>query len=133
MNYAMQKNLYFKDYVVHYHERVVPARPGVKNRDRSHGLFTATTGARKSYDRSSWKYPARRRGTRSVPQLRDPHTVFQHLRRHYSRYTPAMVERVCGIPKAKFEEVAQLYCGTSGPQDGHHHLRAEPDAAHQRV
>src|SRR5205823_14984703 len=48
--------------------------------------------------------------------LRDPLTVFQHLRRQYSRYTPAMVERVCGIPKAKFEEVAQLYCGTSGPE-----------------
>ena len=27
-----------------------------------------------------------------------------------------MVERVCGIPKAKFEEVAQLFCGNSGPE-----------------
>src|SRR5205823_8732131 len=26
-----------------------------------------------------------------------------------------MVERVCGIPKGKFEEVTRLFCGTSGP------------------
>ena len=27
-----------------------------------------------------------------------------------------MVERVCGIPRVKFEEVAQLFCGNSGPE-----------------
>ena len=27
-----------------------------------------------------------------------------------------MVEKICGIPRAKFEEMAQLYCGTSGPE-----------------
>ena len=47
--------------------------------------------------------------------LRNPASVFQLLRRHYDRYTPEMVERVCGIPRAKFEEMAQLFCGASGP------------------
>src|SRR5438874_5997295 len=28
-----------------------------------------------------------------------------------------MVEKVCGIPRAKFEEVAQLYCSDSGPDN----------------
>jgi anaerobic selenocysteine-containing dehydrogenase len=45
-----------------------------------------------------------------------PNSVFQLLRRHYSRYTLDMVEKVCGIPKAKFEEVAKLYCSNSGPE-----------------
>src|SRR6267378_3340898 len=31
------------------------------------------------------------------------------------RYAIDMVEKVCGIPKAKFEEVAKLYCSNSGP------------------
>ncbi|MBI2218516.1 MAG: molybdopterin-dependent oxidoreductase, partial [Candidatus Rokubacteria bacterium] len=35
--------------------------------------------------------------------------------RHYSRYTPEMVEKVCGIPKEKFLEVADVYCSASGP------------------
>src|SRR5439155_534824 len=50
------------------------------------------------------------------PTLRNPHTVFQLMKRHHSRYSVEMVERVCGIPKAKFEQVAKLYCGNSGPE-----------------
>ena len=38
------------------------------------------------------------------------------MKRHYSRYTPEMVERVCGIPKEKFVQVAKLYCENSGPE-----------------
>src|SRR6266581_9146709 len=88
MSYAIQKNLYFKDY----------------------------DGTKKSYDRASWKYQLDGEGNpKRDLTLKDPQTVFQHLKRHYSRYTPEMVEKVCGIPKAKFEEVAKLYCGTSGP------------------
>src|SRR5436305_4602159 len=30
--------------------------------------------------------------------LQHPRCVFQILRRHYARYTPEMVERVCGVP-----------------------------------
>src|SRR5256886_7915691 len=41
--------------------------------------------------------------------------VFQRLRRHYSRYTPEMVERVSGIPKELFLKVADIYCSASGP------------------
>ena len=29
--------------------------------------------------------------------LEHPRTVFRQLMRHYARYTPEMVERVCGI------------------------------------
>ena len=41
------------------------------------------------------------------PTLKDPHTVFQILKRHYKRYTPEMVEKVCGCPKEKFLKVAE--------------------------
>src|SRR6267378_644177 len=117
MNYAMQKNLYFKDYVVHYTNASFLLDPAFKNATDLNGLFTGYDGSKKSYDRSSWKYQLDGEGNpKRDLTLRDPHSVFQHLKRHYSRYTPAMVERVCGIPKAKFEEVAQLYCGTSGPE-----------------
>src|SRR6266704_3240108 len=47
--------------------------------------------------------------------LVDPSFVFQHLRRHYARYTPEMVERVCGIAKDLFLTVADVYCSASGP------------------
>ena len=116
INYAIQKNLYFKDYVVHYTNASFLIDPGFKTPTDLDGLFTGYDPAKKSYDRSSWKYQVDGEGNpKRDLTLRDPNSVFQLLRRHYSRYTLDMVEKVCGIPKAKFEEMAQLYCGTSGP------------------
>ncbi|GAB3438323.1 formate dehydrogenase [Streptomonospora sediminis] len=39
------------------------------------------------------------------PTLQHPRCVFQILKRHYSRYTPEMVERICGIPRDLFDRV----------------------------
>src|SRR4051794_38152962 len=39
--------------------------------------------------------------------LQHPHCVFQILKRHYARYTPAMVAETCGVPEALFLQVAE--------------------------
>jgi formate dehydrogenase major subunit len=57
----------------------------------------------------------RRPPARRDPTLQDPRCVFQILKRHFSRYTPEMVEQVTGCPRAKFEQVAQLLLENSGP------------------
>jgi formate dehydrogenase major subunit len=46
--------------------------------------------------------------------LQDPNTVFQILKKHYSRYTPEMVERICGTPQDLFLKVAQVITERSG-------------------
>ena len=46
--------------------------------------------------------------------LRHPRSVFQILKRHFSRYTPEMVEQVCGVPKDSFLEVCELIAANSG-------------------
>ena len=38
------------------------------------------------------------------------------LKRHFSRYTPEMVEQNCGISKEAFLKAAEIYCGASGPE-----------------
>ncbi len=48
--------------------------------------------------------------------LEHPRTVFQLLKRHYSRYTPEMVERITGVPKDQFLKTADLF--TSIRKDG---------------
>ena len=48
--------------------------------------------------------------------LQHPRTVFQLLKKHYSRYTPELVERVTGIPKDQFLKAAELF--TSIRKDG---------------
>ena len=46
--------------------------------------------------------------------LEDKNTVFQILKRHYARYTPEMVERICGTPKELFLKVAEIITSNSG-------------------
>ncbi len=48
--------------------------------------------------------------------LQHPNCVFQLLRKQYSRYTPEMVERITGVPKAQFLKAADLF--TSVRKDG---------------
>ena len=46
--------------------------------------------------------------------LQDPLTVFQVLKRHYARYTPDMVQEVCGISPADFIRVCESVVRNSG-------------------
>jgi formate dehydrogenase major subunit len=117
IRYAIEKNLYFKDYVVPYTNASFLIDPAFKTPTDLDGFFTGFDPAKKAYDRSSWKYQLDTEGNpKRDLTLKDPQSVFQLLRRHYSRYTLEMVEKVCGIPRAKFEEMAQLYCSNSGPE-----------------
>jgi formate dehydrogenase major subunit len=46
--------------------------------------------------------------------LTHPRCVFQVLKRHYARYTPEMVERICGVPQDVFRQVCELVTRNSG-------------------
>ena len=46
--------------------------------------------------------------------MEDPRCVFQVLKRHFSRYTPQMVEDVCGVTPDLFAEVCELLTENSG-------------------
>jgi formate dehydrogenase major subunit len=48
-------------------------------------------------------------------ELEHPMCVFQVLKRHYARYTPEYVERVCGVAPEQFLRVADALCRNSGP------------------
>ncbi|WP_030382984.1 MULTISPECIES: formate dehydrogenase [unclassified Streptomyces] len=47
--------------------------------------------------------------------LRHPRCVYQVLKRHYARYTPELVEEICGVPKETFLEVCEALTANSGP------------------
>ena len=48
------------------------------------------------------------------PSLQNPRCVFQIVKRHFSRYTPEMVEQITGCPQAKFLQVAETLLQNSG-------------------
>ncbi|NEE02048.1 molybdopterin-dependent oxidoreductase [Phytoactinopolyspora halotolerans] len=48
------------------------------------------------------------------PTLQHPRCVYQILKRHFSRYTPDVVEQICGVPKDQFLQVAHAVTRSSG-------------------
>jgi formate dehydrogenase major subunit len=116
INYAIAKKKFFHDYVVEYTNASFLIDPEFKTPTDLAGLFTGFDPQGRKYDRATWRYQLDEEGNpKRDKTLTDPNTVWQLLKRHYSRYSLEMVERVCGIPRAKFEEVAALYCSTGAP------------------
>jgi formate dehydrogenase major subunit len=177
INYVIQNDKYFKEYVVTYTNAATILRDDFKDTEDMDGVFS---GLRQTpndpdafigqYDGATWQYnrtavgesgragniaqsgaspgtPSGQAGANaqagvsgqpaSPPSgppyddlvksllpppaqrdetLQNPRTVFQVLKRHYSRYTPEMVERVTGMPRDVFLKVAQTITDNSGPE-----------------
>jgi formate dehydrogenase major subunit len=80
------------------------------------GLFTGYDPAKRSYDRSGWDYEIGPDGFAVVDMtLQNPRCVWNMLKQHVDIYTPEMVERICGTPKAKFLKAAAWISETSSP------------------
>ena len=126
---------FFKEYVVNYTNAATLVSTDFKDAEDNNGTFSGLSADGKSYDLTSWAYqrnPAPTPQTTSVgpftdlllqrvpgrpktdPTLQDPQTVFQILKRHYSRYTPDMIEKVTGCPQATFKQVAETLLQNSG-------------------
>jgi formate dehydrogenase major subunit len=74
------------------------------------GLFGGFANGR--YDRSRWRYALADGLARRAASLDDPDCVFQHLKRHFSRYTPEMVADICGCRAEDFLRAADLITST---------------------
>ena len=84
--------------------------------DFENGLFSGYNAGKRSYDKSSWTYQLGADGyVKTDPTLQDPRCVYQLMKQHYSRYTPEMVEKICGTPKDQFLKVAELMATTAAP------------------
>lgn len=113
INYVLRKNLYHKEYLVEYTNAAFLIDPGFGFQG---GMFTGWDPEKKKYDRSTWKYQLDEQGNpKQDKTLKDPRTVFQLMKKHFSRYTPEMVERVCGTPKETFLQVAEAFAKTGKP------------------
>jgi formate dehydrogenase major subunit len=80
------------------------------------GIFSGYDAEKRSYDKSSWDYELGDDGyVKTDPTLTDPRCVYSLLKLHYSRYTPEMVERVCGTPKEKVLQIWEMIASTATP------------------
>src|SRR5437867_5187708 len=107
INYTIANDRYFRDYVVHYTNAPTILRSDFKDTEDLGGLFSGWDG--KKYDPETWSYEGE-----SDRTLQHPRCVFQVLKRHFARYTPALVEQLCGLPQDTFLEVADIFTRASG-------------------
>ena len=137
VRYIIENERYFEEYVKAYTNAAAIVNPEFRDTEDLDGLFSGWNDDRSQYDIESWQYkgvevaPAAgqremftgeaksERGTQIHAEefdetLQDPNCVFQILKRHFARYTPEMVERICGVPKELFLRVAEELCRNSG-------------------
>jgi formate dehydrogenase major subunit len=142
VRYILEEGRWFEDYVRRYTNASVIIDEQFAGTEDLDGLFSGFDPDTRTYDVESWQYEGMpvasaagqresKTGTHTHgshgatleqgeppatdPTLQHPRCVFQLLKKHFRRYTPEMVEQVCGVPKEQFLQVAQLLCDNSGP------------------
>ena len=118
VRHVLENDLFFREYVVHYTNASCILRARISRHGRRRdGYFSGWNEEKRAYDTESWLYEGE---GLSYPQrdlsLQNPRCVFQTLKRHFARYTPEMVEKICGIPPALFHKVADALTSASGPE-----------------
>jgi formate dehydrogenase major subunit len=131
--WLLENERYFKEYVLAYTNASYLVREDFEDTEDLDGFFSGWQGgegagdaakAPGSYDQATWQFETEEvprfdgAGTASVPKrdetLQHPRCVINVLRRHFARYTPEMVEDVCGTPRESFFEIAELLAENSG-------------------
>ena len=146
IHYAIENNRIAKDYLLNYTNAAFIVKPGFQLPADTDGVFSGFDAKSQTYDKSTWNYVGTGGMGKDAAQgytlgaaahppsggappppslpekiefdlsLQNPNCVFQLLKKHYSRYTPEMVERITGAPKDQFLKIADLF--TSIRKDG---------------
>jgi formate dehydrogenase major subunit len=143
VNYILENDRWFPEYVRRYTNAATIVKEEFADTEEGDGVFSGWDQQAGEYRPDSWQYTgmtayaaagAREEGVAIGHQshgahgadlkggerpevdetLQHPRCVFQLLKRHYRRYTPEVVERICGVPRETFLEVAESLCANSG-------------------
>jgi formate dehydrogenase major subunit len=143
INYILSNEKDFREYVLAYTNASVIVSEDFQDTEDLDGLFSGFDPETNTYHQASWAYEGQEEhggdpGDTHIgretgaglqqeshgppipgdmprdPTLQHPRCVYQILKRHYARYTPAVVERLCGVPESKFLEVCEAWTANSG-------------------
>jgi formate dehydrogenase major subunit len=140
VNHILSNGREFREYVEAYTNAATLVHDDFEDTEDLDGLFSGWNADTRTYDTASWQYagvptaPSAASHEDSAageaygyganagegsdpavdPTLEHHRCVFQILKRHFSRYTPEVVEDVCGVPAAQFLAVADALCDNSG-------------------
>jgi formate dehydrogenase major subunit len=155
INYILQNDLYFKEYVQAYTNATFIVSDEYQDTEDLGGVFSGLHEDRSSYNTKSWQYKLKKKGESNdssnssasgkwqqghneqhimpdaqegqglLPHahpndierdetMQDPRCVLQIMKRHFARYTPEVVEQICGIPQDLFFKIADTLVKNSG-------------------
>ena len=139
ISYVIENNRYFKEYVDAYTNAAAIISDDFQDTEDLDGLFSGWEPGDAQYSSKSWAYQSFENAGKESHQvaeshaekashfqaedpkryerddtLQNPRCVFQIVKRHFARYTPEMVEEVCGVPPDLFRKIAETICDNSG-------------------
>lgn len=113
LRYLIDNNKINAEYVKNYTNASLLVREDFSFEE---GLFSGYDAEKRRYDKSSWNYQFDEQGfAKRDDTLQDPRCVWNLLRQHVARYTPEVVENLCGTPRTDFLQVCEYIAETSAP------------------
>lgn len=113
VNYILESNSYFHDYVVNYTNASFIVGKGYDFKD---GLFSGYDAKARKYDQSKWGFE---KGPDGAPlrdaTLKHERCVFNLMKKHYSRYTLENVSDITGVSEENLLKVYKQFCATGKP------------------
>jgi len=113
IKYILDNNLYHKEYVQYYTNAPFLVSASFEFKD---GLFSGYDEKNRQYDKSQWAFQMDANGVPKMDRgLKNSRSVFQLLKKHYARYTPAKVSEITGTPQKELLEIYKIYAATGKP------------------
>jgi formate dehydrogenase major subunit len=110
INYILKNGLFNREYLSGYTNASFLINPDYSFNE---GVFSGYNSKTGSYDSITWTYQIDAKG---IPKrdrtLKNSNTVFQLLKKHVSRYTPAVVSDITGCSVEEFLRIAEIYSET---------------------
>jgi len=116
IHYMFEKNRIHLEYAANYTNASFIIKEGFQLPGDNDGVFSGFDEEKRVYDKSTWGYERGTDGYASVDStLGNPRSVFQLMKRHYSRYTPELVATICGCSQGDFLKAAEIVSSTYTP------------------
>jgi len=110
IKYIIEKEKYFKDYVVEYTNASFLVN---KDFDFKDGLFSGFDAQARKYDTKTWSFVMDEAGLpKRDKTLQDPQCVFQLLKKHYARYSLDNISAITGVSPEDLLKVYEAYSAT---------------------
>src|SRR5947209_5981410 len=144
VNYILENGREFREYVQEYTNGPVLIHEDFQDTEDLGGYFSGWNEEDCAYNIESWGYAGTTEETAAGKKeqtadvsgdqahgahgseishgeppevdktMEHPRCVFQILKRHFSRYTPEMVAKICGVSEEAFLDIAETLCANSG-------------------